>query len=134
MKTTPAVGTPKRNGSVRSRNRHVAPRKHTLAAELIAWMGGLTLSGGDLDGQPFEVWGWEKTFHSRGPRPAGERCPEYRSWMRKKCVRRGVGDCRGLSRCAVARNQEGGRLCGELISTGEGDLRGRFVICDGPGP
>ena len=57
-----AMGTPKPNGNSRSVERLVAPRKQTLGRDLIAWMGLLTLSGGDLDGQPFEVWPWEKRF------------------------------------------------------------------------
>ena len=57
-----AVGTPKRKEKLRTVERLVAPRKQTLAAELVAWMGKLTLSGGDLDGQPFTVWPWEKKF------------------------------------------------------------------------
>ena len=57
-----AKGTPNRNGTSRTVERLVTPRKQILSRELIAWMGGLTLSGGDLDGQQFEVWPWEKRF------------------------------------------------------------------------
>ena len=49
-------GTPEPNGTVRTCNRLVTPRKHTLGRTLTDWLGGLTLSGGDLDGQPFTVW------------------------------------------------------------------------------
>ena len=56
------MGTPNRGGKLRSRKRLVAPRTQTLGRDLIAWMGRLTLSGGDLDGQPFEVWPWERRF------------------------------------------------------------------------
>ena len=59
---TPVVETTKRNGHVAALKRHLPPRKHTLGRALIAWMGKLTLSGGDLDGQPFTVWPWEKRF------------------------------------------------------------------------
>ena len=62
MKTTPALGTPKRKTKLRSLKRLVAPHTHTLAEELIAWMGTLTLSGGDLDGELFAVWPWERRF------------------------------------------------------------------------
>ena len=31
-------------------------------ADLISWLGGLTLSGGDLDGEPMTVWPWERRF------------------------------------------------------------------------
>ena len=57
-----AVGTPERKGKLRTCERLVAPRKQTLGRELVAWMGKLTLSGGDLDGQPFTVWPWERRF------------------------------------------------------------------------
>ena len=46
----------------RSLDRLGAPSQHTLAAELIDWLGKLTLSGGDLDGQKLQVWPWEKAF------------------------------------------------------------------------
>ena len=57
-----AMGTPEPNGTVRTCNRLVTPRKQTLGRTLIDWLGGLTLSGGDLDGQPFTVWPWERRF------------------------------------------------------------------------
>ena len=60
--TTPAAGTPEQNGTVRTLERSVTPGKHTLGRALIAWLGELTLSGGDLDGEPFTVWPWEKRF------------------------------------------------------------------------
>ena len=57
-----AVGTPVRNRSGKACDRLQPPRKHTFGRALIAWLGGLTLSGGDLDGQPFTVWPWEARF------------------------------------------------------------------------
>ena len=57
-----AVGTPERKGKLRTCERLVTPGKQTLGRALIDWLGGLTLSGGDLDGQPFTVWPWEKKF------------------------------------------------------------------------
>ena len=47
------------------------------AAALIEYLGGLVLSGGDLDGQPFEAWPWEKRFvygAFRGPGDAALTC------------------------------------------------------------
>ena len=62
IQTTPAsLGTPERRSKLRSRKRLLAPRTN-ISRELIAWMGTLTLSGGDLDGQPFTVWPWERRF------------------------------------------------------------------------
>ena len=58
---TQATGTPDRKKTRRTRDRLVGAEAH-IGRELIAWMGGLTLSGGDLDGQPFEVWPWERRF------------------------------------------------------------------------
>ena len=55
------AGTPGGGGSVRTVKRLVAPNKQ-ISRSLIDWMGTLTLSGGDLDGQPFEVWPWERRF------------------------------------------------------------------------
>ena len=40
----------------------VVASKHTLGRALVEWLGKLTLSGGDLDGQPFTVWPWERRF------------------------------------------------------------------------
>ena len=57
-----AVGTPERKGKLRTCERLVAPGKQTLGRSLIDWLGKLTLSGGDLDGQPFQVWPWERRF------------------------------------------------------------------------
>ena len=57
-----AAGTPNRKAKLRSRERLVTPRKQTLGRALIDWLGKLTLSGGDLDGQAFSVWPWEKRF------------------------------------------------------------------------
>ena len=57
-----AMGTPERNGKVRTVERLVTPRKQTLGRALIGWLGKLTLSGGDLDGELFTVWPWEKRF------------------------------------------------------------------------
>ena len=34
----------------------------SVAADLVRYLGGLTLSGGDLDGEPLTVWGWERKF------------------------------------------------------------------------
>ena len=60
---TPRVlGTPGSNGARKSRNRHLVSSQQTISAELIDWLGKLTLSGGDLDGQPFQVWPWERRF------------------------------------------------------------------------
>ena len=60
--TTLGAGTPVSKSKSRSRERLVVPRKHTLGRELVAWLGKLTLSGGDRDGLPFEVWPWERRF------------------------------------------------------------------------
>ena len=40
--------------------------------DLIRYLGGLTLSGGDLDGEPFEVWPWEKRFLRGAFRVSGD--------------------------------------------------------------
>ena len=34
----------------------------TIATTLISWLPTLTITGGDLDGEPFAVWPWEKRF------------------------------------------------------------------------
>ena len=60
--TSGVSGTPGPTREVKAVDRLVAPRKQTLGAELIAWLGKLTLSGGDLDGQKFQVWPWERRF------------------------------------------------------------------------
>ena len=56
-----AAGTPDREETSRPCDRLVGAEAH-IGRELIAWMGRLTLSGGDLDGQLFTCWGWEKKF------------------------------------------------------------------------
>ena len=62
IKPTPASGTPERNAKSSSRDRSPVPVKQTIGRELINWLGTLTLSGGDLDGQSFECWPWERRF------------------------------------------------------------------------
>ena len=56
-----ATGSPVATKSRNARERSPGPVAH-IGAALIEWLGGLTLSGGDLDGQPFEVWPWEARF------------------------------------------------------------------------
>ena len=56
------AGTPEPNGASRTCNRLVTPVTQTLGRTLTDWLGGLTLSGGDLNGRPFTVWPWEKRF------------------------------------------------------------------------
>ena len=56
------AGSPAPKGNAKGKQRGFSPVKQTTAAALIDWMGKLTLSGGDLDGQPFTVWPWEKRF------------------------------------------------------------------------
>ena len=60
--TPPAAGTPEGKSTSSSRDRSTVPPKQTMGRALINWLGTLTLSGGDLDGQPFQVWPWEKKF------------------------------------------------------------------------
>ena len=57
-----AMGTPNRKEKLRTVDRLVVAPKHTLGRALVEWLGKLTLSGGDLDGQPFTVWPWERQF------------------------------------------------------------------------
>ena len=57
-----AAGTPEGKAISSSRNRLPVPRKHTLGRAIIEWLGTLTLSGGDLDGQKFTCWPWERSF------------------------------------------------------------------------
>ena len=79
--TTPPAGTPERERKRESvRPPHGTPRKHTLGRSLVAWLGTLTLSGGDLDGQKFTVWPWERRFIIGNLRTVGKRCPEHRAW------------------------------------------------------
>ena len=56
------AGTPIREGTSRTCNRLVTPVTQINGRELAAWLGGLTLTGGDLDGQKFSVWPWERRF------------------------------------------------------------------------
>ena len=56
------VGTPEPIGNGKGCARPLIPSKHILGRVLTAWLGTLTLSGGDLDGQPFTVWPWERRF------------------------------------------------------------------------
>ena len=57
-----AMGTPVPSRKVKALDRLVVTGKQTLGTQLIDWLERLTLSGGDLDGQPFQVWPWEKRF------------------------------------------------------------------------
>ena len=64
MMTSPGgrAGTPEPNGNAKACARHMTPVKQTLGRALVDWLSTLTLSGGDLDGQPFTVWPWERRF------------------------------------------------------------------------
>ena len=57
-----AVGTPGDMNPARGKSALPHPPSHIPGAALIDWLGGLTLSGGDLDGEPFTVWPWERRF------------------------------------------------------------------------
>ena len=70
-----ALGTPVRNEKAKAHDRQLVSVKHTLGRELVAWLGKLTLSGGDLDGQPFTVWPWERRFILGYLRAIGQRGP-----------------------------------------------------------
>ena len=59
--TGQATGTPDREKTSRTRDRLVGPVAH-IGRDLIDWLGGLTLAGGDRDGEQFTVWPWEKAF------------------------------------------------------------------------
>ena len=59
---TSAVGIPEAKAKSRTGERLVVTGKQTLGRALIEWLGELTLTGGDLDGQPFAVWPWERSF------------------------------------------------------------------------
>ena len=56
------MGTPNRKEKFRPVERLVTPRKQILGRALTDWLGRLTLTGGDLDGQHFAVWPWERRF------------------------------------------------------------------------
>ena len=62
MMNTQATGTPEWKRRSPSRNRLQVSLSQIVGRELVAWLGGLTLSGGDLGGQRFEVWPWERRF------------------------------------------------------------------------
>ena len=59
---TPGLGIPVQKEKRPKVKRIGVAVKQTIGRELIDWLGSLTLSGGDLDGQPFQVWPWEKRF------------------------------------------------------------------------
>ena len=65
----------------------------TLAADLIAYLGGLTLTGGDLDGERFTVLHWEARF-----------------------IRGAFGDEPGDSALSVGRGNGKSALCAGLAS------------------
>ena len=64
--TNPTPGavaeTPSPNRNVKALDRPLVTGNQTLGQALVGWLGKLTLSGGDLDGQKFEVWPWERKF------------------------------------------------------------------------
>ena len=84
------------------------------------YIEGLTLSGGDLDGEPFRVLPWERRF-LRGALGPGSRPPHLgRSGQRQE--RAGGGDRvgGGGSRGAVARAPARGRLRGSELRAKRG--------------
>ena len=59
----PTMGTPGRNGRVRTLERSVIPGTNTLARSLIDWLGGLTPERGRPRwAAVYTVWPWEKRF------------------------------------------------------------------------
>ena len=72
------AGTPVPISRSGSRNRLPVPRKHTLGRAIIEWLGTLTLSGGDLDGQKFTCWAVGTLLHPRHFFTTWQRGPEYR--------------------------------------------------------
>ena len=119
-----AAGTPKSNRNGKARNRSLTPVKQTLGAALIDWLGKLTLSGGDLDGQPFTVWPWEARFLRgafRRPGNAGLSCG------------RGQGKSAFVAALATAVVAPGGPLHGtrrEVICVASSFLQSRIIFED----
>ena len=62
MAQAQATGSPVPKESVKGGERGSPLVKQTTPAALIDWLGKLTLSGGDLDGEAFTVWPWERRF------------------------------------------------------------------------
>ena len=75
----PGAGTPIPKGTSRSRKRLVTPNKQILGRELAAWLGKLTLTGGDLDGQPFDRVALGTALYPGNLRAVGQRGPEHRA-------------------------------------------------------
>ena len=63
----------------------------SLAARIIEYLGGLTLAGGDHDGEPFEVLGWEKRFIRGAFRePVGDSALTVGRGSGKSCLVAGI--------------------------------------------
>ena len=117
-------GTPVAKKKAKALDRSLTPLKQTTAAALIDWLGGLTLTGGDLDGQPFTVWPWERRF-LRGafgrPGDAAISCA------------RGQGKSAFISALAAAVVVPGGPLHGprrEVVCVASSFLQARIVFED----
>ena len=121
---TPVAGTPEGGGKVRTVERLVVPRKQTLGRALIDWLGKLTLSGGDLDGQPFQVWPWEKRFLRAVFRRPGNAALS---------IGRGNGKSAFVAALATAVVVPGGPLHGtrrEVICVASSFLQSRIIFED----
>ena len=87
----------------RTCERLVGPVAH-IGRGLIDWMGTLTLSGGDLDGEPFTVWPWERSLYPGNLSPAGRRRIVNRAGQRQERARGGAGGGGCVSRRAAPRD------------------------------
>ena len=118
------MGTPKPNGSVKALDRPITPVKQITGPALIEWLGKLTLSGGDLDGQPFEVWPWEKRFLKGAFRRPGNAALS---------LARGNGKSAFVAALATAVVVPGGPLHGtrrETICVASSFLQSRIIFED----
>ena len=92
------------------------------------YLGGLTLAGGDHDGERFEVLGWQRRFVAGAFRVSGDAALS---------VGRGNGKtalCAGIAAAVVdpagplTGSPRGGRLCGVVVHAGQDHFRGRVGV------
>ena len=128
------VGTPKSAASAKGRDRGLTPLKQTTAAALIDWMGKLTLSGGDLDGQRFEVWPWERRFLKGTFRQPGNAALSIARGGGKSNFVAAWAAAGSGSRRAASRNAARGGMRGVQLPTVAHHLRGRGGVRPLAGP
>lgn len=96
----------------------------SLGSELVGYLGGLTLTGGDRDGEPFTVLGWERRFVLGAFRRSGDAALSVARGNGKSAV------CAGLATAVVDPGGPLHRPRAEVIAVAASFEQGRVIFED----